>query len=70
VLWHPTVAGHGPEASREVSHAEATRSVVDFIVERDLNDIVLVGHSYGATIISKAAEAIPNRIRRPAVCVP
>jgi pimeloyl-ACP methyl ester carboxylesterase len=60
----PTVAGHGPGASREVSHAEATRSVVDFIVERDLNDIVLVGHSYGGTIISKAAEAIPNRIRR------
>ena len=29
-----------------------------------LTDIVLVGHSYGGTIISKAVEAIPDRVRR------
>jgi pimeloyl-ACP methyl ester carboxylesterase len=37
---------------------------VDFAVSRGLTDIVLVGHSYGGTIISKVAEVIPDRIRR------
>ncbi|OBA63203.1 salicylate esterase [Mycobacterium sp. 1100029.7] len=60
----PTVAGHGPNAPRNVTHAESTRSVVDFIVDRDLSDVVLVGHGYGGTIVSKAVEAIPERVRR------
>jgi pimeloyl-ACP methyl ester carboxylesterase len=68
--WHgvrafgPTVAGHGFGVPKDVTHAESTRSVVDFIVDNDLTDIVLVGHSYGATIISKVVEAIPERVRR------
>ena len=37
---------------------------MDFIVNRDLTDIVLVGHSFGGTIISKVVEAIPARVRR------
>jgi pimeloyl-ACP methyl ester carboxylesterase len=60
----PTVAGHGPDTKKQVTHAESTRSIVDFIVERDLTDIVLVGHSYGGSIISKVVEAIPERVRR------
>jgi pimeloyl-ACP methyl ester carboxylesterase len=60
----PTVAGHGKGISKQVSHAESTHSIVDFIVSRDLTDIVLVGHSSGGPIISKAAEVISHRIRR------
>jgi pimeloyl-ACP methyl ester carboxylesterase len=60
----PTVAGHGKGVNKHVSHAEATQSVVDFIIGHDLTDIVLVGHSYGGTIISKVVEAIPDRVRR------
>jgi pimeloyl-ACP methyl ester carboxylesterase len=60
----PTVAGHGFGATERVSHAESTRSIVDLIVDSDLTDIVLVGHSYGGTIISKVAEVIPERIKR------
>jgi pimeloyl-ACP methyl ester carboxylesterase len=60
----PTLAGHGKGASTSVTHAESTKSVVDFIVERELTDIVLVGHSYGGTIISKVAETIPKRVQR------
>ena len=33
-----------------------------------LTDIVLVGHSYGGTIISKVAEAIPEQLRRLVFC--
>jgi pimeloyl-ACP methyl ester carboxylesterase len=60
----PTVAGHGKGVDKDVSHAQSTQSIVDFIVSLDLTDIVLVGHSYGGTIISKVVEVIPDRVRR------
>ncbi|MCY3997555.1 MAG: alpha/beta fold hydrolase [Rhodobacter sp.] len=63
----PTLAGNAPpgfETDRTIGHADAVRSAVDYLNERDLNDFVLLGHSYGGTIISKVAEAMPDRIRR------
>lgn len=60
----PTIAGNGKDADRRVNHAVCTGSVIDFIVERDIRDFVLVGHSYGGTIIAKVAEAVPERIER------
>ena len=60
----PTIAGHGPNADRHVNHAECTQSITNYILEHDLKDIVLLGHSYGGTIISKVAEVIPERIKR------
>jgi pimeloyl-ACP methyl ester carboxylesterase len=60
----PTVAGHGKGVPKNVNHAQCTQSIVDYIVKNDLKDFVLVGHSYGGTIISKVAEAVPERIRR------
>jgi pimeloyl-ACP methyl ester carboxylesterase len=56
----PTVAGHGKGACRQVGHAQSTRSIVDFLVSPDLTDIVLLGHSYGGTIVSKVVEKFPN----------
>ncbi len=60
----PTAAGHGKDVPKNVTHAESTRSIVDFIVDKNLMGFVLVGHGYGGTLISKVAEAIPERIRR------
>jgi pimeloyl-ACP methyl ester carboxylesterase len=60
----PTAAGHGRGVFKAVTHAESTRSIVDFVLDNALTDIVLVGHSYGGTIISKAVEAIPEHVRR------
>ncbi|MDT5171495.1 MAG: hypothetical protein QOD02_4845 [Mycobacterium sp.] len=60
----PTVAGHGNGVDKQVTHAQSTQSIVDFIVGNNLTDIVLVGHSYGGTIISKVVEVIPDRVRR------
>jgi pimeloyl-ACP methyl ester carboxylesterase len=37
---------------------------VDYIIGKDLTDIVLLGHSFAGTIIAKVAEAIPDRTRR------
>ncbi|MFN6487629.1 MULTISPECIES: alpha/beta hydrolase [unclassified Nostoc] len=67
----PTIAGHGKGVNKNVNHAQCTQSVVDYIVDKDLTDIVLLGHSFGGTIIAKVAEAISDgfagqrqRIRR------
>lgn len=60
----PTIAGHGAGADKRVNHAQCTRSIVDYLVQHDLRDVVLLGHSYGGTIVSKVAEAVPERIRR------
>jgi pimeloyl-ACP methyl ester carboxylesterase len=62
--WAPTIAGHGKGSNKAVNHAQATQSIVDYIQSKDLQDFVLVGHSFGGTIISKVAEVMPERIRR------
>jgi pimeloyl-ACP methyl ester carboxylesterase len=64
IAYAPTVAGHGKDVPKNVSHAESTWSVVDFILDKALTDFVLVGHGYFGTVISKVVEAIPERIRR------
>jgi pimeloyl-ACP methyl ester carboxylesterase len=60
----PTIAGHGKGVNKNVNHAQCTQSIVDYMIDKDLTDIVLLGHSFGGTIISKVAEAISTRIRR------
>ena len=60
----PTIAGHGKGVNKNVNHAQCTQSIVDYIVDKDLSNIVLLGHSFGGTIIAKVAEAISNCIRR------
>ncbi len=60
----PTVAGHGKGVDKVVSHAQSVHSIVDFIVRQDLTEVVLLGHSYGGTVISKVVEQIPDRIKR------
>ncbi|MGH2415031.1 MAG: alpha/beta fold hydrolase [Microcystaceae cyanobacterium] len=60
----PTIAGHGKGVNKNVNHAQCTQSVADYIVDKDLIDVVLLGHSFGGTIIAKVAEAIGDRIRR------
>jgi pimeloyl-ACP methyl ester carboxylesterase len=60
----PTVVGYGKGANKKVTHAQCTKSIVDFILDKALSNFVLVGHSFGGTFISKVAEAIPEKIRR------
>ena len=60
----PTIAGHGKGVNKRVNHADCTKSIVDYIVSKNLSNFVLVGHSFGGTVISKVAEAIPERIKR------
>lgn len=61
----PTLAGHGPGAHRAgVRHADCVDSVVTAIKSEGLTDVVLVGHSFGGTIISKVVERVPDRVKR------
>lgn len=60
----PTMAGHGSEAGKPVNNAACVASVTDYIVERNLNDFVLVGHSIAGVVIPKVAELIPERVQR------
>ncbi len=63
-VFAPTAAGHGKGADKDVDLETATGSLVDALVDRDLRDVVLVGHSLGGIYISKVAMAVPERIRR------
>ncbi len=58
----PTIAGHGKDADKDVSHDDAVRSIIDAI--GDTEDIVLVGHSFGGTVIARVAGEIREQIRR------
>lgn len=41
-----------------------TEQVCALIVENNMRDIILVGHSYGGMVITGVADRIPDRIRR------
>ena len=61
----PTLAGHGNGVEKQgITHAISTQSAVDYVSDRNLHDFVLVGHSYGGSIIQKMAEQLDGRIRR------
>ena len=62
--FSPTIAGHGKGVDKNVNHAQCTQSIIDFILEKDLRDIVLLGHSFGGTILSQVAPALSERMRR------
>ncbi len=64
LAFAPTIAGHGKGVDKNVNHAQCTQSIVDYIVNKDLTDIVLLGHSFAGTIIAKVAEAISDHIQR------
>ena len=64
VVHTPTIAGNRPGDSRKTGLAEAIASIVSYLDDNDLSDIVLLGHSYGGMVITGVADAVPERIRR------
>ena len=47
-----------------VAHQDCVRSVVSYIQEHRLEDVILVGHSFGGSVIQKVVEEIPGLIER------
>lgn len=61
----PTLPGHGPKAPRaSITHQDCVNAVVSLIQQHHLTDVILVGHSFGGTVIQKVAQVLPDRIAR------
>ena len=60
----PTIAGNRPGDSKRTSLAEAIASIADYLVEKDLRDVILMGHSYGGMVITGVADREAERLRR------
>ncbi|KOU01086.1 MULTISPECIES: alpha/beta fold hydrolase [Streptomyces] len=61
----PSLTGYGDKvdlAGPEVGLDTHVDDVVGLITEEDLDDVVLVGHSYAGLVISSAANRIPERV--------
>lgn len=64
-VYTPEYAGHGADKNNTmVTHEQVTKSVADFIKQKDLHDIILLGHSFGGSVVQKTAEQVPDRIKR------
>jgi len=62
-----TLTGLGERAhllSRDIDLHTHISDIVGLFEYRDLHDVILVGHSYGGTVITEVAERVPDRIRR------
>jgi pimeloyl-ACP methyl ester carboxylesterase len=60
----PTLAGNRPGQSKAVGLDDAIQSLIDYLVEKNISDTVLVGHSYGGMVIAGVADRAKERIRR------
>ena len=61
--YAPTLAGHGPGATRSGNtHDDGVNSVVSYIEQNGLERIDLVGHRFGGTVAQKVTEQLPDRI--------
>jgi pimeloyl-ACP methyl ester carboxylesterase len=61
----PSLTGYGDKAhllSSEVGLDTHVDDIVRLIIEEDLTEVVLVGHSYAGLVISSAANQVPDRI--------
>ncbi|NBD24487.1 alpha/beta fold hydrolase [Paenibacillus glycinis] len=64
-VYAPEYPGHGADfANTNATHAMMSQAVADYIRTHDLHDVVLVGHSFGGSVVQKAAGLVPDRLKR------
>ncbi len=66
-IYTPTLTGLGERAhlaSRDVSLETHIQDVLGVIESERLDDVMLVGHSYGGVVVTAVADRIPQRISR------
>lgn len=64
-VFAPTLTGLGASShllTRDVNLSTHVTDIVNLIAWEDLNNIVLVGHSYGGFVVSGVAETMADRI--------
>jgi pimeloyl-ACP methyl ester carboxylesterase len=67
VVFAPTLTGFGERV--HLTRADLTlddfaTDVVNLIVAEELNDVILVGHSFGGNVISVVADRVPVRLKQ------
>ncbi|MEV4351782.1 alpha/beta fold hydrolase [Actinoplanes sp. NPDC049596] len=64
-VFAPSLTGHGDKAhllDENVGLDTHVDDIVRLILDEDLTDVVLVGHSYAGLVVSSAANRVPERI--------
>lgn len=67
-VFTPTLHGNRPGDAKTIGLEETIQSIVDFLSENNLNDVILLGHSSGGMVITGVADRVPSRIRRLVYC--
>jgi pimeloyl-ACP methyl ester carboxylesterase len=65
-VWTPTLVGlaeRADEASPQTGLTAHVEQITNLIVTLDHTDLILVGHSYGGSVMVGTAERVPNSIR-------
>jgi pimeloyl-ACP methyl ester carboxylesterase len=62
--YTPTIGGNGEGENKYVTLEQAYQPIIDLIIEKDLTEVVLLGHSLGGIAVQHVAQAVPDRIRR------
>lgn len=57
----PTAAGHGPGADPNATQEDAVASIEQYIVDEDLRDFTIVGHSWGGTVLTQVIPRVFDR---------
>ncbi|QAY68373.1 alpha/beta fold hydrolase [Paenibacillus protaetiae] len=63
-VYVPEYPGHGAMTDKKVTHAQISRAIADDMIHNNVHQAVLVGHSFGGSVIQKTAELVPDRIKR------
>ncbi|WP_353981075.1 alpha/beta hydrolase [Salinicola endophyticus] len=63
-VFVPTIAGHGPDGDRSVSHADCEASLIDYVDTHCPDRFVALGHSWGGTLLQRLAERRGDRLER------
>lgn len=67
IVYRPTMTGLGERyhlMNDDINLDTHSKDIVNTILFENLNDVVLVGHSYGGMVISAVADSIPERIKK------
>ena len=65
VAYRPTLTGLGEKvhlASPETNLTTHINDIVNIVIFENLDDVVLVGHSYGGMVITGVMDRIPERV--------
>jgi pimeloyl-ACP methyl ester carboxylesterase len=66
-VYRPTLTGLGERchlASPDIDLTTHVTDIVNVIEWEELEDVILLGHSYGGMVITGVADRVPDRIRR------